>query len=830
MIETALSGLRVVDLTQYVAGPYCTKLLADYGADVVKVERPGGGDLARRAGPFPNDEPDPERSALFLNLNTNKRSVAADLKSAEGRDVVLRLAASADVLVENFRPSVLPSLGLSYEVLKRHNPGLVMTSITDFGQTGPYRDFRGSEIVDYALGGAYHCSGAPGRRPVKLGGNVVQLLAGAQAAGATIAAVFGREVRGRGDHVDISIMQTQAGSPDRRTPMLVGYQYTGHVNRQGEVSVSPVRPCKDGHVNVYVAPSRLADIYDMMGMPELKEDPRFGDPVQVLRPENTEALEGILIGWLMDRSMVEVWQAAQGARVISGPVYSVADLLKDPHFRARRYWESIDHPAAGTFEYPGMPFSTPGVPRRPRRAAPRLDEHAEEVAAEMAALETRPRPPARAGAEGLPLKGLRVLDLTVVLAGPNATTLLADWGAEVIRVEPVSRLQPITRGHRARPTQELVDANRNWLVAYPGWEPGDHPWNRWPHFNAHGRNKSSMTLNLDEPEGARIFRELVSISDVVFENNVPATIDKLRLGYAELRKIRPDLVMVRMPAYGLEGPYAGYRSLGAHLEGTAAHTYVRGYPDTDPSERDDVYFGDAVAAATSAAAVLMALYRRRRTGEGGVVEVAQAESLIPFFGDIILDYQMNGRIAQAQANDLYGMAPHNTYPCKGEHRWVAIAVGSDDQWSGFVEALGRPAWADGPAFASKAGRYEHRAKLDALIDEWTSRHEAGWVMETLQRHGVPCGVLNDEAMAFDDPHLRARGFFETLQHPECGEHEYPGIVWRMEETPNRIRSVAPVLGQHNDWACRELLGLQASEIEALERAGHLASVYPPHVI
>ena len=830
MIEAALSGLRVVDLTQYVAGPYCTKLLADYGADVVKVERPGTGDVARRVGPFPNDEPDSERSALFLNLNTNKRGIAVDLKSTEGRDLVLQLVSWADVLVENFRPSVLPSLGLSYEELKRHNPGLVMTSITDFGQTGPYRDYLGSEIVDYALGGAYHCAGAPGRRPVKLGSNVVQLLAGAHAAAATIAAVVGRELRGRGDHVDISIMQTQAGSPDRRTPMLVGHQYTGNVNRQGEVSVSPVRPCKDGHVNVYVAPSRIADIYDMMDMTELKDDPRFGDPVEVQRPENTAALEGILTGWLMERGMVEVWGAAQGARVISGPVYSMADLLKDPHFRARRYWEVIEHPAAGPLEYPGRPFSTPETPRVPRRPAPRLNEHAAEVAAELAGLEPRPRPSAHLGPDALPLKGIRVLDLTVVLAGPNATTLLADWGAEVIRVEPVSRLQPITRGHRARPTQELIDANRNWLVAYPGWEPGDRPWNRWPHFNAHARNKVSFTLNLDEPDGARLFRQLVSISDLVFENNVPATIDKLGLGYDELRKLRPDLVMLRMPAYGLDGPYAGYRSLGAHLEGTAGHTYVRGHADTDPSERDDVYFGDAVAGATGAAAALMALYRRRRTGEGGVVEVAQAESLIPFFGDMVLDYQMNGRVAQAEGNNLYRMAPHNTYPCKGEHRWAAIAVGSDEQWSGFVEALGRPAWADDPAFASKAGRYEHRERLDALVDEWTSQHEAAWVMETLQRHGVPCGVLNDEPMAFADPHLRARGFFERLSHPECGEHDYPGIIWRMEETPNRIRSVAPVLGEHNDWACRDLLGLSAPEIDALTQAGHLASDYPPHVI
>ncbi|MEE9284741.1 MAG: CoA transferase [Dehalococcoidia bacterium] len=382
MIQSALEDLKVIDLTHYVAGPYCTKLLADYGADVVKIERPGVGDGARRMGPFPGDQPDPEKSGIFLHLNTNKRSLAIDLKTDQGSTIARELARRADVLVENFRPGVMASLGLSYEALSDINPGLVMVSITDFGQTGPYRDYKGSEIVDYALGGAYSVSGLAERNPVKLGGNAVQYLAGAHAAAATAVSVVGQAFRGHGDWIDISIMETQAGSPDRRTPMLVGYQYTGYINRRGEGIAPTVRPCEDGYVNIQYGLYWIDRVAAMLGMPEIKDDPRFCDPVESQKPENAEAFEAIFLGWLGDKTMAEAWALAQRNRVLSGPIYTMADVLADPSFRERGYWEEIDHPVAGRLTYPGLPFTTFGASRKPRRPAPRLGEHTDEVLAE----------------------------------------------------------------------------------------------------------------------------------------------------------------------------------------------------------------------------------------------------------------------------------------------------------------------------------------------------------------------------------------------------------------------------------------------------------------
>ena len=833
MIHNALDGLRVLDLTHYVAGPYGTRLLADLGADVIKVERPGG-DGSRAMGPFPADVPDPERSGLFLCLNVGKRSIEVDLKTEGGRETFLELVRWADLLVENFRPRVMPSLGLDYVTLSEVNPDLVMVSVSDFGQTGPYRDYQGSEIVDYALGGPMHVTGLPDRNPLKLGGQVVQYLAGVHAAAAGMVAVLGR-LKGRGgDHVDISIMETQMGSPDRRTPMLVGYQYTGQTNKRGTVGVSPQRPCMDGYINLYLVPKYLDRAARMLGRPELANDPRFNDPLEARKPENAAEFEAIVMDWLMSRTMVQAWREAQEAKVLSGPLYSFADLLKDPHFIERGFWEEIDHPRAGRLKYPGRPLLTPGAPAPPRRPAPLLNQHQKDVVEmlrhpQQTGRDAHPSTPDRRGGLPLPLAGVRVVDLTVVLAGSNATSLLADWGAEVIRVEPLRSFLPGTRSSNPRITKQLVEANPTWLVAFPDWDPGPRPWNVWPHFQAHGRNKLSMTLDLTQREGRDLFLELVSVSDVMIENNVPETIEKLGLEYETLRKVKPDLVMVRMPAYGLSGPYKNYRSLGAHLEGTAGHTLLRGYPDTDPSMTEDVYLGDAAAAVSGAFAAASALWQLGRTGKGSLVEVCQTETLISFFGEYILDYEMNGRLRTQMGNDMEPMAPHNTYPTSGEDQWVAIAVGTDEQWRALVAAMNNPSWAANSRFATQRQRFANRAELDEHVGRWTRGHENRWVAETLQKVGVPAGALNDERDAYEDPHLRARGFFEEITHAEAGTHRYPGIIWKMARTPNAIRLPPCLLGEHNDYVYRELLGLNEERYREMEEAGHIGMDYAPDI-
>jgi len=383
----ALCDLRVLDLTWYIAGPYCTKLLADYGAEVIKVERPGGGDPARRMGPFPNDEPHSEKSGLFLYLNTNKKSITINLKSTTGIELLGELVRKVDVLVENFAPRVMPSLGLSYHMLYKINPALVMVSISNFGQTGPYRDYKASELILYGMGGAMNATGTPDGGPLKLGGNVVQYQAGAVAAVATMGAILASHFRSVGQHVDVSIYETQMGSIDRRSTNLLSFAYSGTApfTRYPMAGLFTLLPrgryaCKDGFIEFAGGGAQFWPRYvQMLGMPELLSDPRFSTLEERYRVEHLKELEAIVMAWLAEHTKQEVMEAAQAASVACAAVQTIADVVENPHFQDREFFVEIEHQMAGTFKYPGHPFRLEHGGGRIDSAAPMLGEHIEEV-------------------------------------------------------------------------------------------------------------------------------------------------------------------------------------------------------------------------------------------------------------------------------------------------------------------------------------------------------------------------------------------------------------------------------------------------------------------
>ncbi len=380
MQQGALSHLRVIDLTHHIAGPYCTKLMADFGADVLKIERPGSGDPARAMGPFPDDVPDPEKSGTFLYLNTNKRSMTLNLKTETGREIFKQLVRDADVVVENFRPRVLPSLGLHFDVLAAINPRLVLTSISNFGQSGPYRDYRATEIVADAMGGWMYGLGTPDREPIKPPGVQAQLVAGIFGLLGTLTATYARALTDRGQHVDVSIQEAVLWI---QMNITTTYDYSGHIwKRHGGHSTmnhpQGLYECKDGIIGVnvlyYVEWDRFAAF---VGHPEWLQDPRFATPVE--RARNREAMDAVLKPWLRERTKHELYESAQRAKIPFALVNEPADLVEWPHLKAREFWAQVEHPHAGTVTMPGAPFKLSETPWRLRRPAPRLGEHTEEV-------------------------------------------------------------------------------------------------------------------------------------------------------------------------------------------------------------------------------------------------------------------------------------------------------------------------------------------------------------------------------------------------------------------------------------------------------------------
>ena len=388
MAALALDDLLVLDLTHYIAGPYCTKLLADYGARVVKIERLDGGDPCRRLGPFPHDTPHPEKSGLFLHLNTNKESLTLNLKTLRGRQLFFRLVAKADIVVESFHPRVLPALGLDYGLLRHVNPRLVMTSISNFGQTGPYRDWRAQDLTLYAMGGEMYTNGATGREPLKQAHGLTLYQGGAMAATATMIGIFGVRRHGIGQYIDTSLFETQAGSMDRRLTSLLSYQYTGE-NPGAEdprpVGILPsgIFPCKDGYVDIRSTLRWWPRLVAMMEMPELHDDPRFNTEKARLDPTHREAFLHIFRTWLMRQSRQEIMAKARQTRMPGTAINTPAEVLHDAHFVSRGAFVSVTHPIAGTWQLPGAPFRPQRTPWQVRQPAPLLGQHTAAILREL---------------------------------------------------------------------------------------------------------------------------------------------------------------------------------------------------------------------------------------------------------------------------------------------------------------------------------------------------------------------------------------------------------------------------------------------------------------
>lgn len=377
-----INGVRILDLTVGIAGPYATRLLADYGAHVVKVEPPGG-DMTRNLGPFPGDEPHAERSGTFLYFNANKRSIVLDLRERGASDVFGALVDWADLVVESFRPGVLDQLGLGWDFIHARKPEISLVSISNFGQESPYRDYEGTELTLYGFGGEMYSMGIAEREPVKMFGTAGLVESGAAAANAMMASLFLTHRHRVGQHVDMSIVDSQFGGADRRHLTAIGFEFAGRRSPRDPLGsggvLRGVYPCADGYVEFTGAGSRLDRFRKMLGHPEWLADPRWDEPGAILQPANAEEFDANFYPWLYQHTKKEIWEKARDARVLCGPLFTVDELVADDHFRARGFWQAVEHPAAGSFEMPGRPFIMNGSPWELRCPAPLLGQHTREV-------------------------------------------------------------------------------------------------------------------------------------------------------------------------------------------------------------------------------------------------------------------------------------------------------------------------------------------------------------------------------------------------------------------------------------------------------------------
>lgn len=405
----------------------------------------------------------------------------------------------------------------------------------------------------------------------------------------------------------------------------------------------------------------------------------------------------------------------------------------------------------------------------------------------------------------LPLATIRILDCTQIWAGPRAVKLLADMGAEIIKVESEKRPDPL----------------RESPVSPAKMGPGGLPYTS--SFSQLHRNQRSLSLDLTTPEGVGIFRALAKISDVVIDNFSRGVLARLGVGYEDLKRLKPDIIVISMPIFGHTGPESHYIGYGVTMEQMSGMLSLTGYPGGKPM-KSGTNEGDPMNAIHAAAAVLTALYYRARTGKGQFLDFSQLESVIPLIGEYFLDYSMNKRIPPRQANRDNSMAPHGCYRCQGEDSWLAMAVSNDEEWAALCKAMGNPAWCQDEKFSDALRRWHHQEELDRHLEGWTRQQDRDEAMRLLQAAGVPAGAVLAPQELFHNPQIKERNFAPVVAFPGRGTFQYFGPVWTLSKTPGNIRLPAPRLGEHNHDVLGELLGLPPAEIARLEEKKVLSAV------
>lgn len=788
-----LDGFTVVDLSSGIAGGYCTKLLVDAGAEVTKLEDPAGDPLRRWSA---SGAPIPEGSdgALFQFLAASKRSVVLDPGDTADVQKAVRMACKADAVVWSPGSRLAEHPDLAPARLQAAQPTLIATAITPFGLQGPWADRPASDLTLQAWSGGIWARGFPNRAPVYVGGRQDQWASGLAAGVATLIARMTQIRTRRGQLVDVSALEALSQWLFGYSPMTT-FDIAGEpVKTVRSVHVPGVEETKDGYVGLMVGTGQQwLDFCAMVEHPEWTEDPSL---LRVTtRSDNGSSISPLIKDWTTARTTDEVRDVATAFQIPNSPVGNGETIPRFDHFVARGSF--VANPSG--FLQPNLPYTLHGVTMRHFGAAPSLGQHNSDVLQDECGPELTEVPSEVA----LPLAGFRVLDLTSLFAGPFFTRILAMFGAEVIHLESVGRPDL----YRMYSTREVGR---------------DEHWHEWvPNFAGMNTNKLGLTLDLRAQRGRELFLELVETSDVVVENFSARVMDNLNLGFDELRRRRPDLIMVRMPGFGLDGPWRDVPAFAPIIEDASGVTWLTGYADEKPQEAQSV--GDPNAALHALAATLLALIRRERLGEGVLVEAPMIGAALNIAAEQVIEHSAYGRTLMRDGNRGATAAPQGLYLSSdidefgNRDSWVAIAVETEDQWRALRSIV--PAVDPENALNDEPTRREMHDNIDEALSQWCEMRSADVIVEQLWPAGIPVAKVIAPHRQGELPQLKAREFFEIVEHPVLGTGRYDTFSARFSAGPLlRNRTPSPTLGQHNELLLTAL-GCSRDDLEALAAEG-----------
>jgi crotonobetainyl-CoA:carnitine CoA-transferase CaiB-like acyl-CoA transferase len=786
-----LDGYRALDLTG-LSGQLCGRMLGDLGMEVIKIEPPGG-DPVRNLPPFVSSADGKKLSTTFAHLNAGKASKVLDLDKESDRETFRKLVLSADVVLESFQPGYLDSKGLGYKDLSKVNPGIVMASITCFGQDGPKKNWAYNDLVALAQSGFLYIAGDPSMPPVRPPETQGYYFASVFAAAGVLAALYRRERTGQGDHVDASMQESLATQEhiirlwanEKQIAKRAGSQH-------GSVAPAKIFQCRDGFIYLYVTRQHWKLFLTVWK----NHDPKFDVPDwlnNVYRRAHADELNPPLEDFLKQFTMTEITELLQEKGIPCVPVNTPMGFAKDEHVEGRGFMAPVEHAVFGKTRQPAMPFVIDGE-RVPVKSVPVLDSWRGFI---------EPRVPSGSAAAGGntgngPLEGMRIVSFDHVLAGPYGTTILAELGADVIKVE----------------------SSKGGMDPFRFFGTGEDP-NVSPRFLEFNRNKRSFTVNLKHPKGQPVLHDLIAKADAVLDNYSVDVVGRIGLAYDQLCKVKPDIVNLRMPGLGTTGPKRHFSTVGVNITAFTGLTYLWNHAGvTNPPIGSQTVFPDYVSGVLCAIIIISGVLYRDRQKKGAFIDLAQSEATAFMIGPSLMEAVASGKDPQPIGNASPAAAPHDCYPCKGEDRWCVIAAENEAQWRALAQILGPDVSGDA-RFQTLEGRLKHRDDLSQILSRWTESQDAFDVTNRLQQAGVPAGVVQTGEDLNNDPQLKARGFIVEVDNPRLGKVILPNFPLRFERAKLTRRWEFPVLGKDTETVLRDVVGYDAQTIAAHKKDGVL---------
>ncbi|MCH2184287.1 CoA transferase, partial [Myxococcota bacterium] len=769
------------------------RMFADLGADVLRLEPPSGA-VSRGLPPF---APDGRTSLYFGFRNAGKRGGVIDLENSDDRERFNALLSEADVLIESHRPGYLESLGLDAKSLIKCHPSLVITSISDFGQTGPYAQYAGTDMVGVAMGGMMYRAGIASKPPVVVPGSFAYDVVAGLAALGTLMAFWKRLRTGRGQHIDVSTMEAVANLTDWSLP---NFSLNPGIGERTGSGIYTLYRCADGYIRMIILPPKhWRLLLEWLGHPEELMDPKYNEFIQRLM--NMDKIVPVLERFFRDKQKVDVAREAQNRGIPATPLLRPREVMENEHTRGRKSFVTLPMGEGVHASVPSGFFTVDGERVGPSQGPPRFGE--EEAPMGFAESEQRSelekvfgRAPEEV-AGGYPLAGLRVIDCGVGAVGVEAGRLLAEYGAEVIKIESAS----------------APDFIRVIMSSYMN-----------PSFASSNRTKQSFGVDLKRERGRELVRELVRSADVFIENNGTGTTERMGFGAEALRAMNPRIVSFSSQMAGSYGPWKDWIGYGPNTHPLCGLQHLWNYPEDEESPAGSTaVYPDHFVGRLGAMLILAGLIGRARTGTGSHHDAAQFESALGLLGDLMAKEDLDPGSVRPVGNTSERGVPWGCYRCAdGEtEEWCVITVRSDDEWRALSRALGDPAWAQDDRFLTHDGRMAAHEEINSALAEWTRQRSPRQVMEACQAERVPSGIVAHPGHHMSDPQMLHRDYAKPVEQQELSTILLEGPAFHGSDLPEVLTRPAPLLGEHTREIAQRLLGLSEQEIEDLVAEGIL---------